>query len=138
MAKSKGIILGADHLNPARKVTVQPGHGQGVHSVGGAAADARGHYSVPPANDARPVSETREERFHAGHGDTHAGHNVPEGKHGEPMGDLSRDAPQGKPVAIETKDPQMPDRKGISKAQEVADELHKHGEGEGFTGTMNR
>jgi hypothetical protein len=138
MAKTqKGIVLGSIESTPRTDARQSTGQGHSGIDLSRAAADQR-NYSQPPANSAHPTSETREERFHAGHGDTHAGHNVPEGSHGEPMGDLSRDAPRGNPVVVETKDRQMPDRRGISKAQEVAEELHKHGDGEGFNGTMNR
>jgi hypothetical protein len=139
MAKTKGIVLGDIHKTPRTDASQRTGYGQSGNDLGRAVADLSSHYPEQlTAHSAHPTSETKETRYHAGNPDTVSGHNVPEGSKGQPMGDLERDAPQGKPVVVDSKDRQMPDRRAVSKAQEVADELHKHGDGEGPSGTLSR
>lgn len=126
-------------LPDGRGTKVVPGHSQPTRNIAEhmSAIDARrdagtpgAQHDHPPINSAKvPQSAVKAEHFHAGHGDTHGGMN------GEPPprpavgleGDkATRDSP------VPERDRQMPDKGVTTKAAEVAAEIRKHGDGEGF------
>jgi hypothetical protein len=78
--------------------------------------------------------ETHTEHYPAGH--YPAAHNAGEEHkvldHNLDDGEQTHDSP------VPTEGRQMPHKDITTKAQEVASEMHRHGEGDGFAGVMNR
>ena len=108
------------------------GHGHSHYDISGVGAD-----HPLPKHTAHKVAQTKSERHVQGN--PHNPHSQPEGQRGETM-NLKEVAPGKSSTQVVARDRQMPDKDITSKAQEVASELHTHGEGEGFpgSGTMGR
>jgi hypothetical protein len=122
-----------EHMGHVTHEVVGASHGGG-ESRAGDTSDG-GKWSNPPiSSEHKPQSAVREE--HYPHGGVSAGskggnRNEREG-HGV-LGDLNR-SNQTTDSPVREHNREMPDKEIVTKAQEVAGMLHKHGEGEGFPG----
>jgi hypothetical protein len=142
MSKSKGIVLGDQHLSPGNKTIVGPGFGHSTRGIEAALADdeSRVHSRPdhPPAHTTHVAqSETKAERFFAGNPDVPGGLNS-DSRDGSVMGLDNRPGTATADSPVPVRGRELPHVGVTSKAQEVAREDPSAGLGVRPTGTLSR
>lgn len=111
--------------------TVHSSDGHSGHTANTAAAQMSEHYSMPPVSS----EKVHQHEVEHDHEDGAGRHNEPEGR--GVLGDLNA-AHQTTDSPVAERGRQMPDKTIKSKAEEVAKELHRAGQGDEFEGVMTR
>jgi hypothetical protein len=117
---------------------VGPTHGhssRGIESLAPLRANHAGYDRPPGARTSHVASQTKSGRHLSGN--PHNPMSWQDGKETSAVMGLDRDRPTAD-SPVPPRDRQLPDKNIVTKAQEVASEINKHGEGEGFPhgGTM--
>jgi hypothetical protein len=134
MSKTPGVKISLDSALAGQKVG--PSHGlssRGIDHLAHTDPRQRADYGRTPVHtDHISHSQPKERRYHGEHGDTVGGLNGVDSRDGSTMDLDARPSSAPKDSPVPTRDRQMPDKDIISKAGEVARELQRHGDGEGF------